>query len=378
MKILKFFFRNLLTFYFYFTVLDRKKIKLKYKSDLVYYDKSEQINFNHPNYNVYGEAKLNYLKFKDKIILSKPFFVLLKNSWATGTNNTPIFLDSKLRIILETIHNKRKYIFFSGVFKNFFKIKFLNKKKFKFKNKVISLANNLSDNKHHWLIESLPRLKFFYENNILNEYKYFINHNFINYQSELLKILGVKNENIINWDKNNYKINQLIVPSLRFDYYYNNKYAIYSHDSIRWLRKTLIFNSSPIENKIKINLFIKRKKNSKRCIKNSNEIESLLKQYNFFIVELEELNEKEIIQLFYNAKVVVASCGAALTNILYSKKLKIIELFPKNFDDDAPHAYYALSQIFNYEHHLLICDNEKDNKFYVDTKKLTLILDKII
>ena len=32
----------------------------------------------------------------------------------------------------------------------------------------------------------------------------------------------------------------------------NNKYEIYSHDSIRWLRKTLIFNSSPIENKIKI------------------------------------------------------------------------------------------------------------------------------
>lgn len=113
-----------------------------------------------------------------------------------------------------------------------------------------------------------------------------------------------------------------------------------------------------------------------RNILNETEIMRVLEPYGFVTCMLESINIHEQIELFYDAKIVVAPHGAGLTNILYSQAIQVVELHPT--PTIMPH-YYFMAKAMGHCYHW-ICANEsgRHNDFLVDTAALVNIIEQII
>ena len=64
--------------------------------------------------------------------------------------------------------------------------------------------------------------------------------------------------------------------------------------------------------------------------------------------------------------------------MIYSKNLKIIELFPSNFEEGGSLLLYQLSSLLNFEHHVLIVNTSNNDKsFFLEDSKLVELINKI-
>lgn len=84
-----------------------------------------------------------------------------------------------------------------------------------------------------------------------------------------------------------------------------------------------------------------------RHVINEASLMTRLSHYGFKKYLLEEMSFEEQISLFYDAECVVAPHGAGLTNIVFSDKIKVIELFPEPYT--FPH-YYHLSKVCGHDY----------------------------
>lgn len=79
-------------------------------------------------------------------------------------------------------------------------------------------------------------------------------------------------------------------------------------------------------------IYVSRKKARLRRTVNEKSFTTLLSKIGFKTVILEDLSFKEQIDCFFNAKLVVATHGAGLLNLIFAQKgLHFIEIFPKKF-----------------------------------------------
>jgi capsular polysaccharide biosynthesis protein len=77
---------------------------------------------------------------------------------------------------------------------------------------------------------------------------------------------------------------------------------------------------------------------------------------------LSDLSVKEQIKLFSECKILVCSHGAAMVNTIFSKPMKIIELYPKNRAFGYNYHFYQTSHYANHQHIMLLCGcDEKEN-----------------
>lgn len=95
----------------------------------------------------------------------------------------------------------------------------------------------------------------------------------------------------------------------------------------------------------KINrIFISRSKvSNRRKIINEDELFADLKKYGFSKYILDDMSIETQIDLFYDADYVVGVHGAGLTNIIFSHKIKVLELFPTKYL--LPHYYYLAKSL---------------------------------
>lgn len=121
-------------------------------------------------------------------------------------------------------------------------------------------------------------------------------------------------------------------------------------------------------------IFLKRAKKRGRNIENIEEIERLVQQYGFEVIDTDDLDIKRQVALFAEAAMVIGGHGAGLTNIVFRNRrpLKLLELFPAN---KTPEHYRNLCLNFNYGYYSLICGNMERNQYYVDPAALQ---DKLI
>lgn len=73
-------------------------------------------------------------------------------------------------------------------------------------------------------------------------------------------------------------------------------------------------------------IYISRRNATHRRVLNETEVTRCLEKWGFESVLLEEMTFQQQVELFYDAEIVVGGHGAGLTNILFSKSVKIIEL----------------------------------------------------
>jgi capsular polysaccharide biosynthesis protein len=165
-----------------------------------------------------------------------------------------------------------------------------------------------------------------------------------------------------------------------------NMDEIVSPQGVRWLRERALQHLPAKSYEFKKRVFLSRQHTNCRRIVNFEELKPILEKYDFQIVDADDLNIAEQVQLFNDVEVLFTVHGAGLTNIIFSQKLKILELIgnvdrPNDFQWYC--AYYSMSQALNLDYSFLECealsvfDGEQMKQFYdvkVDLGKVERML----
>lgn len=114
-------------------------------------------------------------------------------------------------------------------------------------------------------------------------------------------------------------------------------------------------------------VFVTRMNATRRRILNEAEFKNLLKLYNIETVELSFDNPLDQVSFFRNAELIISVHGAALTNLIWSKNAKVIEIFPENLRPK--HYLNIASQMgLNYKPFIASMGNERED-FEIDIEK---------
>ena len=225
------------------------------------------------------------------------------------------------------------------------------------KGNLLSLIQDASENNYsHWLLDILPRLKIFEENNSMEEIDYFLLPELkYSFHYETLKILNIPFDKILSDRKNRHIESEKLFVT---DHPWYKKGFI--HDEminmpewiIVWLRNKFLSEAENDHNNNKI--YIDRSDSLfNHCkIINSEQLWNPLKKNGFRKFKLTEINFKSQVGLFNFADIIIGAHGAGLSNIIFSKpSSRVIEIKPK---DHVNKFFTRVSKINNLEHKEII------------------------
>lgn len=229
-------------------------------------------------------------------------------------------------------------------------------------------------------MEILPRILVATQTPSFNNYKILIAHHSPSYTKEsiafLFPSLAANIEEVKVFQRVITNTTRLI-PFLHIRDTSTRMMNIYYPEMIVRLNKLAhqqIENIENIQKKYPTHLIISRKNALQRRILNEEETVKYLGKYGFVNICLEELPFKEQLLHFYYAKKVIAVHGAGITNIIYGKNLKLLELFPKERTIRDAHYFAQISAALNFEHFLIKYKSSNINQdLRIDQKLLTKI-----
>ena len=111
-----------------------------------------------------------------------------------------------------------------------------------------------------------------------------------------------------------------------------------------------------------------------RHILNEEELLKTLNEFGFEKYVLESMPLSEQIELFYDAQAVIASHGAGLTNLIFSEKVKVLELFPSQFF--ALHYYSLAQSMGHFYQHWHGKEKNRNSNFLVDISQVKSLLEQ--
>jgi capsular polysaccharide biosynthesis protein len=250
--------------------------------------------------------------------------------------------------------------------------------------KLLALIQDASENNYsHWLLDILPRIKIFEENNSIEQIDHFLfpelKHSF---QYETLKILDIPLNKVISDKKNRHIESETLIAT---DHPWHKKGNI--HDEMKnipewiilWLREKFLKYSE--NTNICDKIYIDRSDSLfNHCqIINSKEVWQFLKEKGFKRFKLSEINFKNQIGLFNSARIIIGAHGAGLSNIIFSKpETKVIEIRPENHVNE---VFSKISKINNLNYkkilsnHSRLSINNKIGNILVNIDDISKLLD---
>ena len=220
---------------------------------------------------------------------------------------------------------------------------------------------------YHMLVDNIPRLyQLCNDKSTLNKnIKLIFSNPLSEVEDFLLKKLLPNNFEVLTVSQDcSYLIEEFIYSS-----FLSQKFSGYLPPEFHeWFQAKVLPDRPSNKNK---RIFILRR--GRRCIINDSILLEHLEREGFQEYYLEVMNIKEQIELFYDAEFVVAAHGAGLSNIMFSKKIKLLELFPT--PQVLPHYYY-LSKSMGHDYQYW-CGNSmfRDSNFKVNTSEIIKLVD---
>lgn len=187
-----------------------------------------------------------------------------------------------------------------------------NREKLKVLNRAIIL-----DDRHghfgHWLFEQLPQLRMLAD--IEDLHVIYNGHDA--WKRELLEAFGVSGDRLIPYDGHTqFQIGEL----------YSTNGGRLSPVDLAWLKKKL-FEVYPQTVKGPRRVFVSRQGVGARHIFNWEEIQGVLKEFDFQVVQPEDLRLVGSLSAFADAEIIMGPEGSGLRNMAWSKRPKVIEIF---------------------------------------------------
>ena len=247
--------------------------------------------------------------------------------------------------------------------------------KIKKNGKLLSLIQDASENNFsHWLLDILPRIKIFEQNNSIEDIDYFLLPELkYSFQRETLEILKIPFNKILS-DKQNRHIEANVLYVTGHPWHKKGNVQdeiIYIPEwIINWLREKFLANAE--YKNVSEKIYIDRSDSlfSHCQIINSDEVWEFLKNEGFTKIKSTEITFKNQIGLFNSATTIVGAHGAGLTNMIFSKSnTNIIEFAPKNHPNN---FFYRVSQINNLNYRKIV---SKDLRLSNHNKKGDILVD---
>ncbi len=283
---------------------------------------------------IQGEELWNALPISDKTIGH-----MIKIRGGIATQGGYVF-DAEGRLIKEASHKHRNHFNWGLSDQKNFEYDQITK----FQGTVVVLTASNQQIYWHWIFEVLPRLAMLRESAIKTERIYIQScHRF---QQETLRLFGThSNEIFIDCDQLPIiSASTLVVPCHQI---------MEGREYPRWLchflRESFLPHARDRATRHR-RIYISRKNTHHRRVTNEKKIVSILKEYGFISVNLEELSFIEQVSLFQNAEVVIGPHGGGLANLVFcSKGTRVIEFFPAATAD----ALFRLSKAVELEYYFL-------------------------
>jgi capsular polysaccharide biosynthesis protein len=191
---------------------------------------------------------------------------------------------------------------------------------------AVILAAAGGNNYFHWMFDVLPRLHLLKQSDRAFDIDYFlINEIFHPFQKETLLTVDVPAEKIVFTHRDlHFTCDLLIVPSLPG---ITGSLTAWQCDFLRKLFLAERNNHVPRKR-----IYISRKDATSRRILNEESLTEILNELDFQIVSMSGLSVHEQANLFYEAEIIVAPHGAAMTNLVFCDiKCKVLEIFAPGY-----------------------------------------------
>ena len=140
------------------------------------------------------------------------------------------------------------------------------------------------------------------------------------WQKDTLALLGVNGADIICWNGSSAGVSKLVVASVRTDGWT----CLPSIVSLGWIRTEMMRAAVP-EGATPRYIYLRRR--GRRRITNENEVSAFMESRGIVPIDTEGMPIVNQIQLFKQARLIVGSHGAGLTNLIFSDRAEVVELF---------------------------------------------------
>jgi capsular polysaccharide biosynthesis protein len=118
---------------------------------------------------------------------------------------------------------------------------------------------------------------------------------------------------------------------------------------------------------------IETEKGKQRCVENEEKLLAAIEPYGFQRYVLDDMSIEEQIELFYDAESVISPHGAGLTNLLFSDRVWVMELFPT--PHVIPHYYYLCKTLGHRYQYWCAGETARNSNFSVD---VSAIVDAVV
>jgi len=198
---------------------------------------------------------------------------------------------------------------------------------------AISLIGSASANYVHWLTETAPKLALIDEIDTLSSLPLIIDADLHPNILESLQCLNTHKRKLISLKRGQTcKVDKLIsispVAYVPFDYRRGIKpeqlevdpgWAMFVPDALHSLREKLLCRLADGQPASGRRLFLRRDSEF-RQMHNAMEVEALLHEHGFEVINPESLSFVDQVKLFSSAEIIVAQAGAALGNMIFAPK----------------------------------------------------------
>ncbi|MGF1514961.1 MAG: DUF563 domain-containing protein [Elainellaceae cyanobacterium] len=126
-------------------------------------------------------------------------------------------------------------------------------------------------------------------------------------------------------------------------------------------------------------IFISRVKNDRkyaRCILNEKHLYDAIQGYRFEKYCLEKMSMEAQIELFYDAEIVLGAHGAGLSNVVFSDKITLLELYPSQ--KSLPYFYFISKALGHQYVSLHGSERFYNANFAVDVEAVVAQLDRLL
>lgn len=243
-----------------------------------------------------------------------------------------------------------------------------------FPGRLAVMGYNYAHGYYHWMLEILPRFEILRRSGIAYDGLY-MSPLVTSFQREALELIGFDAKRAL-WSntRTHVKADQLVVPSLPGA----------PGQIPRWvagyLRDVFLPKQAFAQTE---RILISRRKAARRRILNDEQVLASLRPFGFREVILEDYTVREQAKLFASAEWVVATHGAALTNLVFcSPGTHVVELF-------APSRYFnnfqVLSHLMDLQYHGLLTSQKKMGRsalkkqdFSIDVSSLSAYMTRCV
>tara|TARA_R110001583_G_scaffold192967_1_gene360268 strand:- start:4503 stop:5777 length:1275 start_codon:yes stop_codon:yes gene_type:complete len=247
----------------------------------------------------------------------------------------------------------------------------------------VFFGGNGSWNYYHWIIEILPKIEFFIENNgflgvnkiilpaCVKNIKSFWESFLIFYSGSLEDLVFIEPDKA-------YKINTLLHFTAPSNALFNTRnpeskkdFFYYNFDSLGYVRKVVLDyyqdENSISELVLPQKIFLARKAGSARDY-NQKQVSMALSDCGITSIFIEDYTFKEQVRIFENAKLIVGPSGAAWTNLIFCKAeaTKAISWLPEHIGEFS--AFSTLAKWAGVDMEFLIAEPDNVSEFHGNYK----------